>query len=182
MSDAGDPRDPGPEARGGRPPGAASRTVPRAGSPRRRVAERGVGLVEVLVALAILMFAVLATSEVQVAALVGARDAGFHFALDRLSDEMVETLRAHPADALGGEFDHAVGAAPEAGTPGAALATDWQGRVAEAIPGAGTGIDCTNQSCGVDDCTDRFCEVEIEWSENIDGTVRRQRFRTGTPL
>ena len=139
---------------------------------RHRIAERGAGLLEVMIALAILMFAAFATSDAQVVALTGARMAGVHFALDRFSEEMVETLRAHPVNALDDEFDHTVDGAPTAGTPGGTLAADWRARVAAAIPGAGTEITCD----------DGFCRLLIVWKEELDGELKLQRFRTGTPL
>ena len=134
--------------------------------------ERGVGLVEVLVAFAILMIAVFASSRVQVVAIQGAREASVHFALDRLSNEMIATLRARSLAALAGEFDHELDAAPEIGTGAGALAADWRARTAEAIPGAATRIACADGSC----------EIVIEWREVIDGTSRPRRFSTGTPL
>ena len=118
------------------------------------------------------MLSVFAASEMQVSALTGVRAAGFHFTLDRLSGEMIETLRAHRESAADGEFDHALDAAPDPTSPGGALAAAWRARAVAAIPDASTAIVCA----------DDFCDLELVWSEEIDGTPRRQSFNTGTPL
>ncbi len=133
--------------------------------PRR---QRGLGLVEAMIAVAIVVFVALATSNAHVVAVTGVHRAGFHFALDGLSNEMLEQLRARRSDARAGAFDHAAEDALNA-VPAAA---EWRARVADAIPGARTTIECD----------DGFCSLGIEWSEDIDGTVRLQYFNSGTPV
>ena len=161
---------------------------PSAGSPVRRAlgraVQRGVGLVEVMIALAIVTFVAVASANVNVVALTGMHAASFHFALDELSVEMLETLRAHRAEALAGGFDHdfapdpAPDPAPEtdpdapAPTGSAALVAAWRARVADAVADGDTSVDCDAGSC----------LVSIAWHEEIDGTRRRQLFRTRTPL
>ena len=141
-----------------------------------------------MIALAIVTFVAVASANVNVVALTGMHAASFHFALDELSVEMLETLRAHRAEALAGGFDHDFRPDPTPGPasdppPGpdpaapaatgtAALVAAWRARVADAVAGGDTSIDCDAGSC----------LVAIAWHEEIDGTRRRQLFRTRTPL
>lgn len=137
--------------------------------PRRPLArQRGMGLVEAMIAVSIVMFVALASSNAHVTAVTGVHRASFHFALDGLSNEMLETLRARRIEARAGAFDHAAGDAPDA----APAASAWRARVTDTLPRARTAIDCV----------DAFCRLTIDWPEEIDGTVRRQYFNSGTPV
>ena len=151
------------------------RTVRAAGRAAGRAVERGVGLIEVMIALAIVTFVAVASSNVHVVALSGMHAASFHFALDELSVEMIETLRAHRTEARAGDFDHALetaGPDPDTATGTDALVAAWRARVSDAVADGDTSIECDADAC----------RVAIAWHEEIDGTRRQQFFRTGTPL
>lgn len=133
-------------------------------------AEKGVSLIEVLIALAIMMLATMASGALVTSSLISARASSLHFSIDQLSSEMIETLRAHPVDAAAGAFDwdSESSAAGSANT----IVQSWNNRVADAISSGEGGIVCNTISC----------DVTISWLEEIDGTNHRQIFLTRTPL
>jgi len=160
----------------------AAGDVPRHARRRAGAAgQRGVGLIEVLIALAILVFGALVSARMQVGALTGLAASELHFTLNRLAEEMIETLRTHPDAAGRGLFDHdsaSAAVSPEGVDADGALSrpdrikADWHARVIVALPSAESAITCA----------DDFCTVQISWLEEIDGTHARQRFRVQTPL
>jgi len=131
-----------------------------------------VGLVEVMVALAILLFGSLVIAHMQIGTLAGLQVSAFHLAVDRLSNEMIETLRTHTLAAADGQFDHA--ADNEASTQSRIdrLTASWRERVASAMPQGQSEIDCDAE----------LCEVRISWREVIDGRTHRQLYRARAPL
>ncbi|MFK7992623.1 MAG: prepilin-type N-terminal cleavage/methylation domain-containing protein [Granulosicoccus sp.] len=133
-------------------------------------AQQGIGLIEVMIALALILIAALAVGHMQTSSVLSARASSMHFSLDNLSNEMLETLRAQASDAESGvfEFDGSV----ETTEPVNGEVSSWNTRVLEAIP---TGI-------GTISCTDGFCDVSISWVEEIDGSNYRQFYRVRTPL
>lgn len=132
--------------------------------------QRGIGLVEVMIALAILLLAAIAVGTLQTTAIVGAQGSSVHFSLDHLSNEMLDILRTHSADAQSGafNFDAAVDSDVSAHTE----AVSWNQRIGQVIP---TGLGAVNCDAGI-------CNVSISWIEEIDGTHHRQFFRARTPL
>lgn len=132
--------------------------------------ESGIGLVEVMIALAIILFTALSVGSLQTSGMLGARMSSVHFSLNHLSSEMLETLRAHRVDAGSGLFDFD-GASSTAGSANSVVSS-WNDRIAMAIPtGEGSVV-----------CASDVCEVFITWVEEIDGSNHRQRFRAMTPL
>lgn len=132
--------------------------------------EAGIGLVEVMIALAILLLTAFAVSSLQTSSLTSAQASSVHFSIDHLSNEILETLRLHSAQAQSGVLDldptdvDAVDIHPEV--------SNWNARIVESIPtGEGT------ISCGAG-----LCDVSISWVEEIDGSRHRMFFRTSTPL
>jgi len=61
--------------------------------------QRGVGLIEVMLALALVMFAALVISNLQTNAFVSMKITETHFTVYEQSQDMLETLRANKADA-----------------------------------------------------------------------------------
>jgi len=137
----------------------------RARGARGRRAEAGVGLVEVMVALTILLLAALAVGNAQMSSLVAARASAIHFSIDRLGSDIIEVLRSQAADA-------AVGALDLPSSEVHAEVRIWSDRIAAILPSGEGRIDCDTLSCG----------VSISWMEEIDGTFHRQFYRTRTPL
>lgn len=132
--------------------------------------QQGVGVIEVMIALALIMFTAMAVGNMQTSSIVSARVSSIHFSLDILSSEMLETLRAQPDDAESGllNFDGATTTTED--IPPAV--SSWNSRIEEAIP---TGL-------GSISCAAGFCDVSISWIERIDGSTHRQFYRTRTPL
>ena len=140
--------------------------------------QRGIGLVEVLVALAILLFAVFSVSAIQSTGLIDARRTANHFSLDYLSNNMVDMLRSNAVAAKAGEFNFNAESASESDTgsdtaaPSHADAVAWEKNIENSLPGGLGAIDCSTDSC----------DVVISWMADLDGSVLRQYYRTRTPL
>ena len=148
--------------------------------------QRGIGLVEVLVALAILLFAVFSVSAIQSTGLIDARRTANHFSLDYLSNNMVDMLRSNAVAAKAGEFNFDAQSASESASesdtesdtesdnaaPSHADAVAWEKNVENSLPGGLGAIDCSTDSC----------DVVISWMADLDGSVLRQYYRTRTPL
>lgn len=128
--------------------------------------EKGVGLVEVVIALLIIMVAALGIANLQTSSLIAAQASSVHFTLDQLSSEMLETLRANSGDASAGSLDlSSEGSSSD-------LVEAWGERVSEQLHSGSATITCSSDDC----------EINISWIEEIDGTDRTRTFLTRTPL
>lgn len=136
----------------------------------KRHSEHGIGLVEVMIALAILLLTALATGTLQSTGLISARASSDHFAIDHLSNEILETLRSHPIDAEAGLLDLDPSSITATGTH--VEVSSWNQRIVDALPSGEGEISCVAG----------FCDVTISWMEEIDGTNHRQFYTTRTPL
>lgn len=153
---------------------------------KTRFEQKGLGLVEVMIALFILLLAAMASARIQSMGMLSAQMSSFHLSLNHLSSEMLETLRANPDAANAGVFNFDL--IPEDTTTDTDGDTDgdtdddsvdidarmleWNTRVGDAIPlGAGT-VSC---AAGI-------CDVVISWMEEIDGSYHRQFYRTRTRI
>lgn len=142
--------------------------------------QKGVSLIEVMVALTVLMIAAGAIVNMQSNSLASAQASGIHFSLDYLSSEMIETLRANPGSAAAGflDFDSASDTTAVTGTETGTLTStnaeviDWGERIAQQLPSGEGSISCTNE----------LCDISISWLEELDGTYRRQIYNTRTRL
>lgn len=132
--------------------------------------QQGVGIIEVMLSLAILLFAAMAMSQLQTSSVVSAQASSVHFSIDHLSSEMLDILRANSTDAAAGSYNF--DGSDSSSVPANAGAVEWNTRVSETIP---TGY-------GIVACTTDVCDVSISWIEEVDGTDHRQLFRTRTPL
>lgn len=132
--------------------------------------EQGIGLIEVMIALAILLLTALATANLQSSGLISAQASSAHFSIDHLSNEILETLRSHPVEAEAGLLN--LDPLSSATAVAHAEVASWSQRIADAIPTGEGGISCVAGSC----------DVSISWIEEIDGTNHRQFYRTRTPL
>lgn len=132
--------------------------------------EQGVGLLEVIIALALIMMSAIAVSNMLVVSIASTRASSVHFAIDNFSNEMLETLRAQSNDAQSGSFDF--DGTDEAMSSILPEVSSWINRIANTIPGGAGSISCSSG----------FCDVEISWIENVDGGSHRQVYRTRTPL
>ena len=132
--------------------------------------EHGIGLIEVMIALVILLFSALAASSLQTNGLIGARASSKHFAIDHLSNDILEILRSHADEAEAGLLNLETSDGTSTATHAEVIA--WNQRIADSIPTGEGGISCVA----------RICDVSISWFEEIDGTRHRQFYRNRTPL
>lgn len=152
--------------------------------------QQGLGLVEVMISLVILLIAALATARMQSTGMISAQYSSFHLSLDHLSSEMLETLRAHSDDAEAGVFNFDMVPADAGGTNNADAGTG----ATTGTGGGGTTMDARMQAwntritqifpdgAGRVNCVGGFCDVVISWVEEIDGNYHRQFYNTRTSL
>ncbi len=156
--------------------------------------EKGVGLIEVMVALVVLMVAAGAIVNMQSNSLVSAHSSGIHFSIDRLSSEMIEFLRSNSSDAAAGLLDLSDSESTVSSNSESIVSsnsestvssnsestvsstdnevTNWNDSVAELLPSGEGQISCTPE----------FCDVTVSWMEEIDGSNRRQFYNTRTRI
>jgi prepilin-type N-terminal cleavage/methylation domain-containing protein len=157
---------------------------------KSKSAQQGMGLVEVMISLVILLVAALATARMQSTGMISAQYSSFHLSLDHLSSEMLETLRAHSDDAEAGVFNfdmvpaeagdnntEGAGAGTTTGTGGGGVTIDarmqaWNTRITQVFPDGAGRVNCAGG----------FCDVVISWIEEIDGNYHRQFYNTRTSL
>lgn len=138
--------------------------------------ERGIGIIEVLVALIVLMFAALSITNLQTRFLVSMDISKSHFAINEYSREMLEVLRANVTDARNGTYnldyaDTLTVADPDA-SPVAYTIAQWKQSVSEELRDGAGKIDCS-----VDKCT-----VSLRWTEYVDGSAALQYFNLAGPI
>lgn len=129
--------------------------------------QHGVGLIEVMIALAVMMFAALAISNVQTSAFISMKITDTHFSVNELSQDMLEILRANKTDAKTGDynlnFDSTIELDPTANPVLISIAA-WKKDIQDELPdGAGQIV-----------CDDSRCQVSLRWKENVDGTYTDQ--------
>jgi len=135
--------------------------------------QQGIGLVEVMISLAILVLMILGASTVQVASQNSARLSGVHFSLEHLASDIIETLRADINDASEGAYDFdASEEVNGALTQAQSEVSAWNDRVAEQLPSGSGNVSCTSDNCN----------ITISWYEVIDGANHRQVYNARTPL
>lgn len=132
--------------------------------------EDGVGLIEAMVALAVVMFAALAISTVQSRSLVSMTISDTHFSVNDYAADMLEILRANRSVSVTGDYNVDFDATIEVDentTPVSRNIAAWKSRVGNELPEGAAQINCD---------TDR-CLVSIRWKENLDGSYTDQFFR-----
>lgn len=136
--------------------------------------QAGVGLIEVMVALSVLMFAALSISNLQTNSHISMRISDSHFEINQLTQDMLELLRSNAKDAKLGKFDVSFDGAI-VGSPSFPVLYaigQWQQKVASQLPGGSSQIQCTTDAC----------QVTLRWKENIDGTMSNQFFNIAGPI
>jgi Tfp pilus assembly protein PilV len=135
----------------------------RARQPAWLMTARGAGLLDGLIALAILAFGMLAMTRFQARMVAQATEAQSRQMATQMSSELLATVLVDTANA-------ACYTLPQAGVCGNAAAqaraTDWQTRVAAALPGPGTG------TASLDAGTGRMTVV-LTWTGKDSGEARR---------
>lgn len=112
---------------------------------QRRTRQRGIGLIDALIALAILCFGLLAVTRLQGRMVTSTTDAQLRQTAVQLADELLNTAIVDVDNA-------ACYTLPQAGTCGNAGAktrtTEWATRVAAALPGSVTSTVALNATTG----------------------------------
>lgn len=130
--------------------------------------QAGVGLIEVMVALSVLMFAALSISNLQTNSHISMRISDSHFEINQLTQDMLELLRSNATEAKLGTFDVSFDSAA-VGSPSSPVLYaigQWQQKVVSQLPSGSSQIQCTTD----------VCQVTLRWKENIDGTMSDQFF------
>lgn len=137
--------------------------------------ERGVGLVEVLMALAVLMFAALSISTLQTNAHISMQISEAHFSVNEQAQDMLEVLRTNTDNARVGsyntDYDEVITSAAGESVAFASI-RQWKTRINSILPDGAGKIECD-----ADKCT-----VSVRWSENIDGSAAHQFFNMAGPI
>ena len=133
------------------------------------IKQRGVGIIEALIALALLMFAALSVSNLQTSSLLSMHISESHFSINEQSRDMLEVLKSNTFAAKQGLFNYDFEQSPLVDadtTPPVARIAQWKTDVADSLPKGDGKIEC-----GAEKCT-----VTVKWVENIDGTLADQFF------
>lgn len=121
------------------------KTLPHPHPPRHRATVRGIGLIDALIALAILSFGLLAITRLQGRMVTSTTDAQLRQTAVQLADELLNTAIVDVDNA-------ACYTLPQSGTCGNAGAktrtTEWATRVAAALPGSVTSTVALNAGTG----------------------------------
>lgn len=143
---------------------------------RHHQKECGVGLVEVLMALAVLMFAALSISTLQTETHISMRISETHFSVIEQTQDMLEVLRTNSGKARDGAYNtgYAESVIPGADSSGGveSMIQKWKERVNSVLP----------EGAGMIECDSDKCTVSVRWLENIDGSVELQRVRIAGPI
>lgn len=132
--------------------------------------QRGVGLIEVLVALLVLSFGLLGVAAMQAAALRNNHSAAERSMGAMLSQSIIESMRANRADALSGAYNLAL---PESGCvipSGGSLAQNdlqsWLEAMLLRDTGAGVRGVMSGSACGGINCNNAgLCRIQIRWDD-----------------
>jgi len=137
--------------------------------------QSGVSLIEVLIAMFILAFGSLAIVNLQTSSAIAIGSSADHFKIDKLSQGIVEQLKADIVGAAAGDYntDFTDTQAP-ANTPTriAHQINEWKASVARSIPQGQTRIQCTESAC----------DIALKWYEVSHFGVSDQTFNVKTPL
>ena len=118
--------------------------------------QRGIGLIEVLIAMLVVVIGVLGISRMQIAMLRNNQSSLLRSQASLLAYDMIDRLRADREAALDGSYTHVLGApAPSTSTVPAGEVSAWLAAVNTALP-AGTGAIAVDGS---------DIEVTVRWDD-----------------
>lgn len=140
-----------------------------------RVAQSGVGLIEVMVALFILALGALAIANMQVSALLAIKISSAHFSLPSLGSEISEHLKADQAEAGFGTYNTTfdqLTADSSLSIEHAAVVNSWKTQVNSNLSAGATNIQCTTNSC----------TVSLRWNERSGNGSMQQFYNFNIPL
>ncbi|MFK7855665.1 MAG: hypothetical protein AB8B79_16190 [Granulosicoccus sp.] len=138
--------------------------------------QRGTGLIEVMIALVVLMFAVLSISNLQTTSLVSLEISKAHFGVNEQTQEMLEVLRVNVTNARNGaynlDYEDTLLVDTTTASPATTTIAQWKRRVSEQLPDGAGKIECEVSKC----------TVSVRWTEYIDGSNAYQYFRMAGPI
>ena len=137
--------------------------------------ESGVGIIEVMISLALVMFAALAIARVQANAMISLRISDTHFGVNEQAQDMLEILRANKAIAQTGDYNYDYDSTIDVVSGSSQLLqiiATWKNQVGFQLPEGAGSIDCDVIKC----------QVSIRWKENVDGSYTEQYFNISGPI
>ena len=122
-------------------------------------AQRGVGIIEVLVAVLVLSIGLLGLAGLQIHTLRNSASSMERNVAVMETHAIADAMRADRENAMDGDFDLALGSAPADGESFAAVVLDsWIDNLKESLgDDAWGGVNC-NESA--------LCEIEIQWNDS----------------
>ncbi|MBS0193214.1 MAG: type IV pilus modification protein PilV [Proteobacteria bacterium] len=131
-----------------------------------RTSQRGMSLIEVLIAVLILGIGVLGIAAMQAASLRNSQSSLQQSTAVIQANAIMDAMRANVAAAQGGAYNLAMAGAPcAAPAAGATIASkdlnDWITSLQSAIAA---------NACGSVTCGATSCSVTVQWSDNLSGT------------
>ncbi len=134
-----------------------------------RAREKGVGIVEVMIALVVIMISALAFSNIQTSTFINMKMSDTRFKVNERAQDMLEVLRANSVDARKGiynvEFDDTI-VLDSSSMPALVSISRWKAGIAAQLSQGGGKISCNDVSC----------MVSIRWQESVDGALTNQSF------
>lgn len=148
-------------------------------SKRRKVRERGVGLIEILVAVLILSLGLLGMAGLQANALKVNQGSHARSQAVMLSYYMLDALRADRSGAVGLNYNM-----PTTCSAAAITTTDLSGNTRKHwLQSMRETLGDSDTTCGAIACdTSGLCSVTIRWDESRAGGLADQTFTTGSRL
>ncbi|WP_310567361.1 type IV pilus modification protein PilV [Hydrogenophaga sp.] len=146
-----------------------------------RPAQRGAGLIEVLVAVLILALGLLGMAGLQANALKKNQSSFARSQAVMLSYYMLDAMRADRSAAVSGSYDTASsGLCSSTALTGTALADntrkDW-------VDSLRSNLGDVDSTCGIIDCDNAgVCSITVKWNDELAGGLGAQTFETRSRL
>lgn len=134
--------------------------------------QQGVGLIDAMIALAVLVFSMAATGSLLTDSLVAMEITSIHLDIDSFAEEMSGIIHADTAAAKSGAFNVLFGASDPVGTWADGLIADWRQRVNDTLRQGDSQIVCTTESC----------VIQLQWVEYVDGAAETQLYQLNAPI
>lgn len=140
-----------------------------------RQQQKGVGLIEVMVAMFILAFGALAIVNLQTASAVAVQGSADHFKINELGLVIAEQVKIDTERASNGAYNTVF--ADETAPTNApddieAIINEWKATMARSTPNGETQIDCD----------DEVCDISLRWNGNVQSDDNSQVFNIRTPI
>lgn len=137
--------------------------------------QNGISLIEVLIAMFILAFGALAIVNLQTASAIAINSSTDHFTINKLSQGIVEQLKADTTRATTGDYNTDFSETEASANAPADIAqriNEWKAVVARSIPQGEMRIECNEDEC----------DIVLKWHEQSHAGVADQTFNIKTPI